>query len=372
MNQMEINQLSSWTGDATTVRSFNMSCWKELRLENRAFQRHLQARNLVQASHWRIQWQWHDCNTSCYKSELNWFNWRNVFAFVSEESKSSQIIGSEYWENDKRPDPATVKLFTISWSSFFHMWLNESFQPCMMMMRQLKPSESLTTPWFLLITSDWVSVSVESVSLAVYWLSGRSDCGSCTAGSSATVGKWNWIKRSQKKPPNSTAISPAGFPISVEWIDSSWLSSMIHVMCEHLKFKGFQHSIDSIEVGTLVEDNQVRRILGHTGHHQPQVVVNLHMARPAIRLQHGWWFTTIFGIATHLAKPIDYWLSTENHMDWSNIMIPPQCHRCWARPITSAYWPSNAIQVSQPVTWPSGPSGSHAASLSLSSQAVVL
>ena len=28
-----------------------------------------------------------------------------------EESKSSQIIGSEYWENDKRPDPATVKPF---------------------------------------------------------------------------------------------------------------------------------------------------------------------------------------------------------------------------------------------------------------------
>ena len=62
---------------------------------------------------------------------------------------------------------------------------------------------------------------------------------------------------------------------------------MIHVMCEHLKFKGFQHSLDSIEVGAPVEDNQVRRILGHTGHHQPQVVVNLHMARPAIRLQHG-------------------------------------------------------------------------------------
>ena len=185
------------------------------------------------------------------------------------------------------------------------MWLNESFRPCMMMMRQLKPSESLTTPWFLLITSD-ATECVSWVSLAVYWLFGGSDCGSCTAGSSlSSAGKWNWIKRSQKKPPNSTAIWPAG---PVEWIDSCWLSSMIHVMCEHLKFKVFQHSLDSIEVGTLVQDNQVWRILGHTGHHYPQVVVNLDMARPPICLQHGWWFTTIFGTATHLAKPIDYWV----------------------------------------------------------------
>ena len=196
-----------------------------------------------------------------------------------------------------------------------------------MMLRQLKPSESLTTPWFLLITSDatqcvsWVSLLL---SVSTGYLAGAI-VALATAGSSlssATVGKWNWIKRLQKKPPNSTAISPAGFPISVEWIDSRNVN--IHVMCEHLKFKGFQHSLDSIEVGAPVEDNQVRRILGHTGHHQPQVVVNLHMARPAIRLQHGWWFSTIFGIATHLAKPIDYWVLKTTWTEatlWSHLNV---------------------------------------------------
>ena len=222
-------------------------------------------------------------------------------------------------------NPSINKLIIV-----FHMWLNESIMSAMY--DDVETIEAIRITDHPLVSAHHfrcysVCQLSQSLAVCVYWLSGGSDCGSCTAGSSlssATVGKWNWIKGVQKKPPNSTAISPAGFPISVEWIDSSWLSTMIHVMCEHLKFKGFQHSLDSIEVGAPVEDNQVRRILGHTGHHQPQVVVNLHMARPAIRLQHGWWFSTIFGIATHLAKPIDYWVLKTTWTEatlWSHLNV---------------------------------------------------
>ena len=263
-------------------------------------------------------------------SSLNSIDSIDAIAFVWKKASQvkSLVLSTERMTSAQilpQLNPSINKLIIV-----FHMWLNESIMSAMY--DDVETIEAIRITDHPLVSAHHfrcysVCQLSQSLAVCVYWLSGGSDCGSCTAGSSlssATVGKWNWIKGLQKKPPNSTAISPAGFPISVEWIDSSWLSTMIHVMCEHLKFKGFQHSLDSIEVGAPVEDNQVRRILGHTGHHQPQVVVNLHMARPAIRLQHGWWFSTIFGIATHLAKPIDYWVLKTTWTEatlWSHLNV---------------------------------------------------
>ena len=101
-----------------------------------------------------------------FKSELNWFNWRNVIAFVWKKASQvkSLVLSTERMTSAQILPQLnrSINKLIIVFSTCD--WTNQSCRPCMMMLRQLKPSESLTTPWFLLITSDatqcvsWVSL----------------------------------------------------------------------------------------------------------------------------------------------------------------------------------------------------------------------
>lgn len=135
-----------------------------------------------------------------FKSELNWFNWRNVIAFVWKKASQvkSLVLSTERMTSAQilpQLNPSINKLIIV-----FHMWLNESIMSAMY--DDVETIEAIRITDHPLVSAHHfrcysVCQLSQSLAVCVYWLSGGSDCGSCTAGSSlssATVGKWNWIK----------------------------------------------------------------------------------------------------------------------------------------------------------------------------------
>ena len=307
-----------------------------------------------------------------FKSELNWFNWRNVIAFVWKKASQvkSLVLSTERMTSAQilpQLNPSINKLIIV-----FHMWLNESIMSAMY--------DDVETIEAIRITDHPV---VSAHHFRCYWVCQLSQ--SCCLLTIWWKRLWllhSWlfiVIRGQMKLDQTLTEEAAELHSNlacrfstfsrVNWLLLAQLNDSCHVWTFEIQ-----------RIPTFTWLNWGRRPCGRQSgsahswaYWAPPATGRCQFAHGKTSNSPAAWLMVLNNF-WHRNAPgkTDWLLSTENHMDWSNIMIPPQCHRCWARPTTSADWPSNAIQVSQPVTWPSCPSGSHAASLSLSSQAVVL